>query len=315
MSDTGPALNPAQEEILALLGAARDDRPEFDGGLRAELRGQLEEALAPVATLVGEHLDGDTLHVSKYPLARVHGCEGFFLASEEEPFAWTPSLARGRVVHKAVELAVSWRGEPVPRNLVDEAIARLTDDASNLGDWLQTCSDADEAELRAAATEQVSTFWESFPPLQARWWPVTESRLRAELFDGAIVLSGRSDLTLGKPDGLVAGKVIIDLKTGTRRAEHIDDLRFYALLETLVRGTPPRLLATAYLDQGRAHTEQVTTAVLRAALRRTIEGVALIAELRTGTRQPELRPSPSCRWCPIAATCEPGSAWLAEHDG
>lgn len=302
-------LNPAQEEMLALLGARPEERPAFDRELRDQLREQLETALEPVAARIG-----DTLFISKHRLSQVHGCEGKMLADEQAPFEWRVQLARGRIVHKAIELAVHWRGEPVPRDLVDEAIARISDDQSNLGDWLVTLSEADRTELRALATDMVTTFCETFPPLQARWRPVTESRMRTELCDGAIILSGQADLTLGSSEGSVAGKVIIDFKTGQYRAEHSQDLRFYALLESLSRGTPPRLLATAYLDQGRPRTEEVTNDVLAAALHRTIDGTARIAELATGERQPELRPGPGCRWCPAADDCEPGQAWLAGTD-
>ena len=76
-------------------------------------------------------------------------------------------------------------------------------------------------------------FLECFPPLEARWRPVTESRLRADLCDDRIVLSGKVDLTVGRADGLRAGKVLLDLKTGGFAPAHREDLRFYALLETL----------------------------------------------------------------------------------
>ena len=46
---------------------------------------------------------------------------------------------------------------------------------------------------------------------------------------------------LGRPTGDESSKVIIDLKTGRSSPRHRDDLRFYALVETLARELPPRL--------------------------------------------------------------------------
>src|SRR5262245_11620343 len=99
-------LNPAQEEVLAALGARPHERPEFDPRLRTELRAELEERLAPVADQLP---DKEQLWVSKHLLATVHGCEGLFLAQQAEDFAWSAQTARGTVSHKAIELSVSWR--------------------------------------------------------------------------------------------------------------------------------------------------------------------------------------------------------------
>ena len=305
-----PELTPAQRDVLDLLGASRDERPTFDAGLRHELRAELEAALEPLVPDLGT----DTLFINKRALTAVHACEGRYLAEREEPFAWSPAIARGTVAHKAIELSVGWRGEPVPGELVDEALARLTHGSDSVGDWLQTATEADVAELRALATEQVTTFLETFPPLEPRWRPVTESRVRVELCDGAVVLSGKIDLSLGRADGTTAGKVIIDLKSGSLRPEHVDDLRFYALLETIRLGTPPRLVATYALDQGRPMVERVTVDVLAAALRRTIAGAARMVAVTRRGEAPALRPSRACRWCAGLAGCEVGRTQVARDD-
>ena len=65
-----------------------------------------------------------------------------------------------------------------------------------------------------------------------------------------------------------AGKVLIDLKTGGFSPSHLDDLRFYALVETIKLGVPPRRVATHYLDTGKLVPEDVTEATLAAAARR-----------------------------------------------
>lgn len=306
-----PPLNPAQQEVVDLLGARPGERPVFDAELRHELRAELGEGLAAVAAVIDPR---QPLWVTKRALETVHGCEGRHLADAAGSFAWTALTARGTIVHKAVELSVHWRGELVPLDLVDEAMARLAGADTSIADWLRTCSEGDRAELRSVAGERVAAFLECFPPLPARWMPVTEGRLRAELCDGRIVLSGRTDLTLGRPDGTRAGKAVVDLKTGRSSPTHVDDLRFYALLETLRLGTPPRLLASYYLDAGRPHVEAVTVEVLRTAVARTVDGITKMVELDQG-RPADLRPSGVCRWCPALPGCDTGRAHLAALDG
>ncbi len=303
--------SPAQQEVLDALGARPHERPEFDPRLRAALRAELEERLAPVAERVPA---GEALWISKHLLSTVHGCEGRFLAQDAEQFAWTPATARGTVSHKAIELSISWRGDPAPGDLVEEGMARLIASNDSVAGYLEGLGEGERAELHSEAVERVAKFLECFPPLEARWRPVAESRLRSDLCNDRVVLSGKVDLTVGRAEGMRAGKVLIDLKTGGFAPAHQDDLRFYALIEALRIGVPPRLLATYYLDGGRLHGELVTESVLATAVERVVQGAHLAMELRHDGRPPVLRAGPACRWCSIQAGCATGEAWLAERD-
>ncbi len=295
------ALNPAQQRVIELLGRG-GERTALPGGLAGDLRSILEEELAPVA----DHIDESPLWVSKHHLATVHACEAHYHASIEVPFSWNPANARGIVAHRAIEIMTHWRGEAVPGDVVDETIARLTDetDRGGIGGYLAGLDEYDRADLRGQAVERVTSFVECFPRLKSRWLPRTEAKVRAELLDGAIVLSGKVDLSLGRP----GDKVIIDLKTGSPRAQHREDLRFYALLETLSRGIAPRKLASYYLDAATTHPEDVSEGVLRAAVRRTVDGVHRIVEVRAGLRDPDRVPGSQCTWCILLPECEPGQA-------
>lgn len=305
-----PELNPAQQDVLARLGAVAADRPQFDAALRHELRAVLEHELAPV---VDELPADETIFVSKYPLAQVHGCEARYLADREERFEWTVPLARGTVAHKAIELTLNWRGEAAPGALVDEALARLENGDAAITDFLQGIPEADRAELRGQATDRVAKFIECFPPLSLRWMPVVESRIYAHLLDERVTLQGRVDLTLGRSIGTTAGKVIVDLKTGNYSPSHRDDLRFYALVETLRLGVPPRMVATYYLDTARAETEVVTEELLEAACRRVVAGVERIVALTARPDTAVKRAGPACRWCRLLPTCDEGRRHLDER--
>jgi hypothetical protein len=298
--------NPAQQQVIDLLG--RGDAPAvFPPDVAVHLRDALEEAIAPLVPQLG----GEPLWISKHALSSVHGCEANFVAGEGT-FAWSVPSARGTVAHKAIELSVHWRGDAPPAELVDEALSRLADDDRSLARFLQALDEAERAQLRSDTSDLTSKFLECFPPLRASWWPVTESKVRAELCDGLVVLAGKVDLTLGRPEPGAATKVIIDLKSGRALPAHRDDLRFYALVSTLRLGVPPRMLATYELDTARAHPETVTTAVLEAAVRRTAAGVARMVALLRNDDTPAVRPGAACRWCPLKTTCPEGMVHLEE---
>jgi hypothetical protein len=303
-------LNPAQQEVLEVLGATSGSRPQFDAELRHHLRAELEADLAAVAERLPE---GETLFLSKHQLTAVHGCEARLLAEQDGVFAWSVPLARGSITHKAIELSIHWKGDPTPLDLVDEAVASLSHQDSRLADWLRTAREADLAELRSQANDRVAKFLECFPPLSARWRPVTESRLRVDLAGGRIILRGQADLVLGRAEGTTAGKVIIDLKSGGFSPSHLDDLRFYALLETMRIGIPPRLVASYYLDSGRPHPETVSESVLEAAVARTVDGADRLVALQHDAKAPIKRTGAACRWCPVLDDCAEGRTFL-DHD-
>ncbi len=305
-------LNPAQQEVVDLLGAPMDERPTFDPGLRDELRALLEEGLAPLVPIIeSDRFSDDVLYLSKHRLAQAHGCERKFTAELSEPFQWSPPIARGTITHKAIELSVHWQGEASPLALVDEAMARLENADRSIADYLTGCDPTERAELRAESAAATTQFAECFPPLKAKWRPATDSPIRAELCAGRVVLSGKPDLTLGQPAATVAGKVIIDFKTGRFSPAHREDLRFYALVEAL-RILPPRLLATYYLDQARFHPEEVTRDLLLSAAERVIDGAQRYAELASGRREPTVAPGPACKWCPAQSDCDEGIAYLED---
>lgn len=308
-------LNAAQQSIIDLLGKGSDERAPLSDDLPGELLGALTDGLEPIRDLVDLRADDEAppareLWIGKRNLAMIHGCEAHYLADVGNTFRWTPASARGVVSHKAIELLINWRGDPAPADLVEEAIARLCDSLKGVGAYLEAMSEGERAELRGLSTDRVTKFLDCFPRLKAGWRPVTESSAVVELFDGALKLGGKADLTLGR----VGEKVIIDLKSGGTAGSHREDLRFYALLETVRMGEAPRKVATYYLDSARAHPEDVSESMLWAALARTVDGVNRIVELERGGREASKRPGPQCRWCPLLEECEEGTTYLARRD-
>jgi CRISPR/Cas system-associated exonuclease Cas4 (RecB family) len=305
-SSGGVELSPLQNKTLGLLRRAPDP-VVFDTAFVASLRADVDEAFAEFAERVGD----ETIFVSKHRLSSVLGCEVQHL--HDEPFSWSPAIAGGQVAHRAIQLMLNWRGDPIPADVVEEAIVRLADDDTSLGDWIEGLSEADRSDLAGFAVDKLIKFQECFPPLDRRAAPTTESSVRWPV-DGPIVLSGKVDLTIGRPAGAESRKVIIDLKTGRSSPRHREDLRFYALVETLRTQVPPRKLASFYLDAGEPVVEDVTEAVLRTATRRMLDAVHAEIELRVEGRTPVKRPGVSCRWCPLAPECDEGTAYLTGAD-
>lgn len=295
-------LNPTQQSVVDVLGKPAGWLP-LPLAVVDSVRDQIETGLAALAAKI---TPDRPLFISKSSLTTVHGCEAHYLASLDS-FEWTILNVRGTVMHKAVELAINWRGPIEPALLVDEALARLEDEESRgPSEFIAQLSAGERAQLRSYAVDLYTKFEESFPPLKASWRPVTESAARVELFGGLIFLSTRVDLTLGGP----GSKVIIDLKSGRIYSNHREDLRFYALVESLRSGQPPRRLATYSLESARADVEEVSEGVLQAAVRRVIDGANAIFEITRESREPKLNPGAQCRWCPLNKTCETGQKFL-----
>lgn len=298
-------LNPAQQQVLDELGST--DRPVFRDDLRDDLRAYLEEQVSQPVSVTDE-----ALFLSKHQLGLLHGCEARYMAERDQPFSWSIPSARGSVAHKAIELLVTHRHSPTPLDLVERALERIEDDEQSLGDFLRGLDEGQRAELASRTNDFVTTFMETFPPLERRWKPVPEYSLRALLCDDRLTLRGKADLSLGYVrHGREAGKVLIDLKTGQPTHGHLEDLRFYALLEVLKMGVPPRLLVSYYLDAGTPRSEAVTEDLLWAAARRVVDGVTTMVAL-TGSeaREPAKTPGMNCRWCPINDLCDDGRRYL-----
>ena len=295
------------DELLAV----DQPRPRFDAGLAANLRRRIEEALAPVA----DGLDRP-LRMGKHDIGSVHTCEAYYRA-EKDHFSWAPRNAYGAVAHRALRLSISLRDEPPPLDLVDMAMdAYVGEDKADgsLGRYLQSASYLDLAELRAQANDVVVQFFECFPPLRREWRPRTDTPIVVAFCGDRISLRGRPDLAFGQARGDEAGVLIIDLKTGRSYPHHLDDLRFYALLQTLKVGIPPYRVASYYLDSATFHAEDVTPSTLEIAAARAVDGIRKIARLLQQAGPAAITPGAACRWCRLRDDCE-GPSQLPEREG
>ena len=295
-------LNPIQQSVLTAL-AKKPDYVPTSPDLADDVEHHLREALEPV---VERYSPDSPLWITKHALNTVHGCEAHHVASRNT-FSWSLASIRGTVAHKAIELLLNMRVARTPGELVDDALDRIVEsERGSASDFLAQLSPAEQADLRSSVVDLVTTYEDSFPRLEQRWRPVMESSAKFTMFDGAVVLSTRADLVIGHP----GYKVIIDLKTGRITGAHRDDLRFYALVETLRARQAPRLTATFSLETQRIDTEEVNRNTLSAAVHRLVSGAQLLTELDRDKRTPTRRSGPACRWCPLLDSCAEGTAYV-----
>lgn len=288
-------LTPVQQETLDILRGDPESRPKVDRSLKAALQAELD--------LATENIHG-RLTIDKHRLTKAHQCEGRYMAVDM--FEWNPSNARGTIAHKAIELASLGTTPMTPDQLIREVFDRVTTspDNASLAEYIREIGDAERAELRGEAMNILINFLEMFPPLKPAWNPHTEASTSAITANKQIVIRGKIDLKLGVLQGDRANTMIVDTKTGNPSFSDLDDLRFYALLETLRTGVPPFQWANAYVSAGRLEVERYSEAILWTSLRRLIDGIQKIARLELDHKEPVLTPGMGCRFCPAKDDCE-----------
>lgn len=301
----GPAggLTAAQQHTLEALLTLPEERRSFPDNLADALRARLEDDLSASSAV----MKAAKTTFGKHDISTVLACEDHHLSSKNT-FAWSVATARGTLAHKAIQLGSfgPLRGQP-PSVLVGAAVTSYAEGwerPGELGHWLaEECSPSERSELEGEAADRVTKFQDSFPPLHSGWAPRVESPAKAELLDGNVVLRAKYDLALTLRRGDPSTTVIVDFKTGGVTQGHRDDLRFYALLETLRARVPPWRVATFDLDSATFVPEDINEGVLDAALARTVRGVILCAELWLDNREATRTPGPQCRWCELRLDC------------
>jgi len=292
-------------DVILGLGQAR---PPFRPELAGELRRTLEEGLAPVVARMD---DGDSLRISKHHLSTVFDCEQRFLADIDAEFEPSIATVRGTVTHAVLARIVIEDPAPNAVDAAEQSVTEMADHESWYGRFLRELGPGDRTTLIAEVANLVSAFLDDWPRIERRWSPRVEPKLRVDLCDRRVTLHGQPDLMLGRVVVGEARVLLVDFKTGWVRAEHREDLRFYALLQTLVRRAPPFRVDTYYPEMGEHVPEDVSEAVLATAVRRVVDGADRIEAVRARRRAPTVSPGSACTFCAARATCEPGRAHLA----
>jgi hypothetical protein len=308
-----PLSGPDLLERLRVTGRPRPrSRPELvqrlrsglESGLQAEGRGDLGGRLDPPPGVSPP----PPLVVTKERLTRVLACEAHHVASPFGERSNSVALACGAIVDALFRqlVTVGSIGNPMTDGL---AALAVDDRQSDLVGWVERLPGTERGELSAEVERQAEGLRRRWPTLDPSWLPRTQEAMRVRLADGALELSARVDLAIGRPAGDVASVAIVEVKSGARRAEHRSDLHFSALLETLRSPAPPFVVATYYARTGELDVDPVTDELLMGAARRTLTGARRLADLAGGT-EPARTGNPLCGRCSVLPDCDVGQERL-----
>ena len=287
------------------------ERPVFPADLPQRLRDRIEDAARGLELR-------EVLWLGKERLNDHDKCEGLFwsrLSGEGPPFAHSRATAVGVIQHKAIEVTIGARDALDPHQAAVLAAERTAEREERFAEYWRELAAPDQDDLVMEVARRTVLFEGSFPPLRdlrRDLTPITELSMKAELLGGSLVVSGKVDLVIGRPDRtqpMRAERLLIDLKTGGAYPEHAEDNRAYALLHTLRFGVPPYRVASFFLEGGTWQAEDVHEELLFHAADRVIASARAAASLRAG-RDPELNAGRWCAWCPRAEVCpsaDPGS--------
>jgi hypothetical protein len=250
-------------ERLRFTGRAR---PQADSERSQRLRQCLELGLRAEPSTGGAPL---VITKGRLNQVLVEGHDRYGAEFGERPF--TLSLACGALIDVLFRQLVSVGsiGEP----MVDGLAALAIDERqAPLADWIQRLPVPQQLQLAEEVSRQAFDLRARWPTLQPGWLPRTQESMRVGLADGAVELSARVDLAVGRPGLEVASVAIVEVKSGRRRPEHRHDAHFYALVETLRSPAPPFAIATYYTATGELDVEPVSDELLTAAVERTVAG-------------------------------------------
>ena len=309
------------DALLERLRITGRPRPRAGAELVQRLRDGLEAGLtddrsaaAPYRTRTAPGGDRPPrrLVVTKDRLTRVLACEAHYVATEFGERPYSTALACGALIDVLFRqlVTVGSIGDPMGDGM---AALAVDEHQADLHSWVERLSPADRDGLRAEVERQAEGLRRRWPALDPTWLPRTQEAVRVRLADGAVELSARVDLAIGRPAGDQASVAIVEVKAGTRRVEHRADLHFYALLEALRSPAPPFVVATYYTRTGELDVDPVTDELLVGAARRTLAGARLLRDLAAGA-EPRRTANPLCGVCSILPDCDIGRRWVDRAD-
>ena len=147
--------------------------------------------------------------------------------------------------------------------------------------------DCDEVE---AAARRLVGAW---PQLPTGAGLRTQERVLVSLAGGRVLLSGRPDLAVGRPGQHRTGVLIVEAKSGRFRPAHLEELRFYALLEALRWGVAPFRAAVWCLGEGRIDVLDIDADLVWSEALRVGDAITRLTRLAAGDAA---RPSANPLW-------------------
>ena len=292
-------LNNVQRDIFDNLLAVGGRRPVARESLSDDLQGYIHAGTSKALNAWRE----PSLFLGKSALSSIRKCEGLVLADagHKRAFSLPMPTAVGIVTHRAIQMSHT-HSDRTPEELVKMAIAGSMSEEA-FATFVNEASDWTRSELHSESVNKTVAFLDTFPKLDKAWTPRFEVSFGARI--GSLSMSGRPDLTLGRPkaDGSQS-MFLCDFKTGAVREDHYLEAQFYALLATLRNGVPPFRSCVFSLADGEWTSPDVTEESLFLVAEAVVDAVTRRVEVLTELREPSYSPGMHCRWCLAASTCE-----------
>lgn len=186
------------------------------------------------------------LRLPKSRLTSLDRCERMALAEalatgEDGPL--TPERFRGAALdHLVAHQLVAGRVLDAPEVLRGMLAA---DGEVELLDYMDQLDADDESQLGDILQPLATAVAEGWAGIEPSWLARTQSRATAVFNHGDVVCSGRLDVELG---GAPTGRpgVVVEIKSGQPRAEHVAEMYYYALLVALRDGQAPAAMLRWY---------------------------------------------------------------------
>ncbi len=304
--------NTAQQRLAEELLAWGQPRPQRDDTIAVALRDIIESgvaALEPDVTAAAAAEPRGHILVTKTRLDRIV-CDGY--AIDAQPFRHSRASMRGILAHAIIER--DWHeqrarsADEVVADVWHDEASRRPGDPGSASAWMNSQSPPEAAALRAELADLLHGFRDVWPLVPQTVVDASlERALGVSCAAGLVRLFGRPDVILAsKRHDSYARTLVVDFKTGQARPEHDrHELRFYALLATLVFGAPPFRWATYYVTEGRYDVEDLRRETLEVTARRVVDGIR--QQVRIATKEDDalvIRGGAWCRWCTRKDSCE-----------
>lgn len=301
-------------DVLRALRGDPAARPAPEPGLVAAARTHLEAAAAAWAEAVPP---GVVVRVTKAAVAGVRRCEVRHLAElarQDGPGGEpeSPAVVRGRLVDALFrQVATTGRAGPDP---VADGLVACAAEGEEVDTAFAALGGAEREQVRAEVEAASAALVAAWPALPAGAGLRTQERVLVALAGGRVLLSGRPDLAVGRPTRRRAGVLVVEAKSGRFRPSHLEELRFYVLLEALRWGVAPFRAVVWSLGDGRLEGLDVDADLVWSETLRVADAITRLTRLAAG-EAPRASANPLCPSCPRLAGCPDGARQVALAGG
>jgi hypothetical protein len=304
-------------DVLEALRGDPATRPVPDPAVVEAARAHLEAAAAAWVESVP---DGVVVRITKDAVTGVRRCElrhvgELAMRADAATPPPSPALVRGRLldaVFRQVATTGAVGADPVAAAVAAAAAegdaastTRLGLDELDPDDQRSVCDDVQTAARRLVA---------DWPPLPPGSGLRIQERVLVRLAGGRVELSGRPDVTVGRPTRHRAGVLVVEAKSGGFRPAHLEELRFYVLLEALRWRVAPFRAVLWCLGDGRLEAVEVDADLVWSEALRVADAITRLTRLAAG-EPPRPSANPLCPSCPLLAGCPDGARQVALAGG